>query len=95
MEEKYLYSLGISFHFNQDKYSILLSQTEHTHLIVIWKQLKSLKGSLMYEIYQNVDNSEAPSFSPEFNYFGLKQIFKSQRERKKENFMYDEKKLIQ
>ena len=48
----------------------------------------------MYEIYQNVDNSEAPSFSPEFNYFGLNQIFKSERERKKENFMYDEKKLI-
>ena len=61
MEEKYLYSLGFSFHFNQDNYSILLSQTEHTHLIVIWKQLKSLKGLLTYEISQNVDNSEAAS----------------------------------
>ena len=61
MEEKYLYSLGISFHFNQDNYSILLSQTEHTHLIVIWKQLKSLKDSPTYEIYQNINNSEVAS----------------------------------
>ena len=33
-----------------------------------------------------------PSFSPQSNYFGLSEKFKSQRDRKKiENFTYDEK----